>query len=519
MAPSTPRFPEALRWLADQQLPDGSWGGEVRYRHDRILSTLAALVPLARFDREASSRARLAAGTRFLWQQAHLLAGEPVELVGFELLLPALIERAERVGIPIPPNLDSYGPKRLEKLRLIPPDALYSTRTTAVHSLEFLGEQADLDGLLAAQGANGSIGNSPAATAFYLSRHEDARALAYLESCRARCGGAMVSVLDPCETFELLWAAYHLFLAGVPPERLVAPGDRAALGAALASGGVSLSPTFPIADADDTAVALILLHELGETVDPSCLRKFASPDGHFASFGHERHASVGVNLHVLHALLRVPGYPDVERAVDQLLDYAFGQQIGGLYWVDKWHVSPYYATAHALCVLGELPESRRDAVEPQIERTREWLRQTQNADGSWGFYGQATAEETAYAVLALASADAARVSERDRHACARGAGYLRDISSAHRPGDAQTLPPLWIDKCLYTPTLIVQSVVEAAGLAQRRLRGSRNVPPTRSGHDFDLAGRDAPGAVTAASSRAEGGSRGERAIVRTNPSR
>ena len=31
------RFPTTLRWLADNQLPDGSWGSSVRYEHDRIL--------------------------------------------------------------------------------------------------------------------------------------------------------------------------------------------------------------------------------------------------------------------------------------------------------------------------------------------------------------------------------------------------------------------------------------------------------------------------------------------------
>ena len=36
----TSRFPTTLRWLADNQLPDGSWGSAVRYEHDRILCTL-----------------------------------------------------------------------------------------------------------------------------------------------------------------------------------------------------------------------------------------------------------------------------------------------------------------------------------------------------------------------------------------------------------------------------------------------------------------------------------------------
>ena len=47
------RFPTTLRWLADNQLSDGSWGSSVRYEHDRILCTLASLAPLAEFGRRA----------------------------------------------------------------------------------------------------------------------------------------------------------------------------------------------------------------------------------------------------------------------------------------------------------------------------------------------------------------------------------------------------------------------------------------------------------------------------------
>ena len=461
-------FPSALQWLVEHQLPDGSWGGAVRYQHDRVLCTLAALAPLATFGRRAEDYDSVAAGTRYLWQHGHLLASEPAELVGFELLLPALVERARQAGVAVPPHLDIYGPQRAEKLRLIPPGALYSPRVTIVHSLEFLGEQANLDGLRAARGANGALGNSPAATAYYFTRSHDPQALAYLERCLTRTGGAMAPVLYPCETFELVWAAYHLFLGGVPAACLLDPLEQAALCDALRTGGVSLSPTFPIPDADNTAVALLLLRDLGELVDPTVLQAFARGDGSFASFPHERHSSVGVNLHALHALLRVPGYPDWARAVDRLLDYVADQQLGGLYWLDKWHISPYYATGHALCILGELPPRQAARMGPMIERAREWLRQTQNADGSWGFYGQPTAEETAYAALALAQGCLERESPGDRARCALAARYLTE-AGAEDASPGGVFPPLWIDKCLYTPTLIVRAAIESALAACARV--------------------------------------------------
>jgi hypothetical protein len=462
-----PRFPRALQWLVENQLPDGSWGGSVRYQHDRVLCTLAALAPLATFGDSDEHRASTNAGTRYLWKHGHAMASEPTELVAFELLLPEMIRRAQRAGLKVPPHLDIYAAQRAEKMSLIPAGALYSPHVTIVHSLEFLGDRADISGLRAAQGENGAIGNSPAATAFYYSLSGDTEGLAYLESCLSKYGGARAPVLYPCETFELLWAAYHLFLAGVPVCDLITPENKSILSNALVNGGVSLSPSFPIPDADDTAVALMFLHELGEEPDPIVLQSFALPEGNFASFRYERHSSVGVSLHVLHALLRVPGYPNRARTIDRLLDYLAFQQIGGLYWQDKWHISPYYATSHALCILKELPPPQAARMKPLVQQARAWLRQTQNRDGSWGFHERPTAEETAYSLLALAARNKSELTAHDRASCMAAARYLRDAIAVSEDGNT-LYPPLWIDKCLYTPSLVVRAVIASALEAYRR---------------------------------------------------
>lgn len=461
-------FPSALSWLLENQMPDGSWGGSIRYEHDRVLCTLAALVPLAMFGDGGEHEANINAGTRYLWQRGHGLASEPTELVAYELLLPTMIRRAQQANLRVPPHLDIYAAQRAKKMNLIPAGALYSPRVTIVHSLEFLGERADIAGLRAAQGENGAIGNSPAATSFYYALSKDKRALAYLEGCISKDGNTRVPVLHPCETYELLWAAYHLFLAGVPVSQLLGKKDVKALRNALENGGVSLSPSFPIPDADDTAVALIFLAELGHSPDPMVLESFALPEGNFASFRYERHSSVGVSLHVLHALLRVPGYANQERTIDRLLDYLAYQQIGGLYWLDKWHISPYYATAHALCVLKELSPQQAARMRPLIDQARAWLRQTQNRDGSWGFYGWPTAEETAYGLLALASAGPAGLGARDRTSCDAAARYLQQAVAVASVDGHELYPPLWIDKCLYTPTLVVRAVVASALEAYRQ---------------------------------------------------
>jgi halimadienyl-diphosphate synthase len=464
------QFPTALQWLVEHQHADGSWGGPVRYEHDRILTNLAALAPLATFGRRAVDRDSVEDGTRYLWQHGHRLAHEHAELVGFELLLPALVQRAQQAGIAVPPHLDIYARQREEKLRLIPHAALYSPRVTIVHSLEFLGDQAELSGLQAAQGANGSLGNSPATTAFYLARSNDERALDYLQGASTAPAARWPRCCTPARLLNCSGRPITCCSRACPPATS-SRWRRSISCASLGRGGVSLSPSFPIPDADDTAVALLFLHELGEPVDLLIPHPFLREEvGFFASFPYERHSSIGVNIHVLHTLLRVPGYSNVERTIDRLLDYIADTQIDGLYWVDKWHISPYYATAHTLVVLRELPDHQAVRVAPLADRSREWVRQTQNADGSWGFYGQPTAEETAYAIMALSCGDTERDAgrEADRWRCARAADYLR-AAMYPEPGDERAVfPPLWIDKCLYTPSLVVRAVIESALIAAAR---------------------------------------------------
>ena len=54
-------------------------------------------------------------------------------------------------------------------------------------------------------------------------------ALRYLDECQSRGDGLSVPVLYPCETFELVRAAYHLFLAGVHPREVLSLNEQAAL--------------------------------------------------------------------------------------------------------------------------------------------------------------------------------------------------------------------------------------------------------------------------------------------------
>jgi halimadienyl-diphosphate synthase len=455
-----PRFPASFAWMLDHQHPDGSWGGSLPYQHDRLISTLAACLALTRFRDLGAADEALRRAQSYLWRHAHLLRSEPIELVGFELLLPALAQEVAQAGVSLPGYLDAYAEQRARKLALIPADMMYSARVTVSHSIEFLGPAVDTGRLLANQSANGSIGNSPAATAFLLQRVENAAALQYLHACMAD-NGASAPVLHPCETYDQIWSAYHRLLGGASPAGLLGHADLLRLREAIESGeGVSLSPSFPIPDADDTAVTIVLLNALGIRPSFGALEQFATSEC-YASFPYERHPSTGVNIHVLDAIKLMPPSPARDAKIGRIIDFLTESRLHRTFWIDKWHISPYYATAHALIAFEglQLAPPYAGHLHELVETALEWIRQTQRPDGSWGYYEQATAEETAFALLA-ASRWQRRMSLADRGMLQRGLRALRAMRSID-------CPPLWIDKCLYLPMNIVDAVLDAALQAAR----------------------------------------------------
>ncbi len=89
-----------------------------------------------------------------------------------------------------------------------------------------------------------------------------------------------------------------------------------------------------------------------------------------------------------------------------------------------------------------------------------WLLDTQHGDGSWGIWG-GTQEETAYAVLVLTGLPDAE-GPGHREAVRRAQTYLA------QPAHHGEHPPLWHDKDLYAPTVVVEAALLAARHTLRR---------------------------------------------------
>lgn len=448
------RWPELVDWLLDHQWPDGSWGGQVEYYHDRILCTLATIIALKECGRVPQVGLAIERGEQYVWRNFHFLHHDPVELVGFELIFPTLLARARTLELDVPAHSCGYGSIRAAKLRLLPIELLYSPDTSVSFSLEFLGARGDAEQLGRALGVNGSIANSPATTAYLLMQGGGGQtALEYLQRMRTQPGG--IPHFYPLRTFELGWVMEHLTFGelSLEDDDLASPHLWQELESAVALDGVSMDPAFGIKDGDTTAVATRMLLLAGRPVDPRALHHFEDPETRiFRTFRFERNASVSTNAHALEALALMPDYPDRQEVWDRVVTMLLASRKYQSYWIDKWHASPLYATSH---VLISLLESKEPLVSECLG-SLDWLVHLQRADGSWGFFGLGTAEETAYALLTLLHYH--RQSNLvDREVLRRGAAYLWRTHES-----APSYPDLWIAKSLFAPVAVVGAAILAA---------------------------------------------------------
>jgi hypothetical protein len=486
LAPWLRGHAERVGYLLQQQRPDGAWGGPEGYALVPTLSAVEALLSTAR--RADSPPTVASAADRGLIALSRWRSGSHVfalpDTPAIEIIAPALVRAVNRhlaalrhtpvaalahwaaAQVSLPSDLSESALLAVESII----DGGGAVPDKLLHSLEVAGPLRQMiAGLRPA--APGAVGASPAATAAWLGGEpaRDRNAVHYLETLATRDGGAVPSV-TPVTAFERAWVVTALADAGavgaIQPE--IGAELAAAIGPAGAAGGAGLPP-----DADTTSTVLVALARLGRPVNPDCLDAFATPT-HFQTWHGERTASVSTNAHVLEALGRLPAAvgPRTGRVRRNLSRWLVERQGPDGAWTDKWHASPYYASACSALALhraGRGPEAGR-----AVRSTVEWVVDTQRSDGSWGRWG-GTPEETSYAMQILlltraaVGSDGAAVGDAPA-AAVRGHTYLLD--AAGRVDD----PPLWHDKDLYLPAAVVRAnLLSALRLAERHLPSS---PPS-----------------------------------------
>lgn len=468
---------QRMLFLLDRQDRDGRWGGPDGYGLVPTLSATEALLSSLR-RRQGVSRwpvnyadmvSAVDRGLDVLFEWLGAGSRVPIpDTVAAEIIIPSLIEQinthldrlasepicglglwcgSARLRLPAGTNTEWLMQlrHRMRQGQALPPKLW--------HSLEALGPV--VRGAPCVHPVQGAVGCSPAATAAWLDDQRDQTAVDYLEAAQRRGGGPVPGVI-PITVFERVWVLAALLGAGVrvrtPPG--LADALQAACGEFGASAGAGLPP-----DADDTAGVVWVLAQLGRPYSVQSLRAY-DVGTHFSCFLDERTFSTSTNAHVLQAFGAYTKH-DVPQCGKYcaIMDRVAGwlrecQETEGNWW-DKWHASPYYATA---CCAVALHRYRREESAGAVSKAVKWLLDCQREDGSWGRWA-GTYEETAYAVQTLLQTRVTRSDGAREQAVARGCAFLL------RWIDAQNHPPLWHDKDLYTPT----RVVRAEGVAALRL--------------------------------------------------
>lgn len=283
-----PQFPSCLKWIIENQHSDGSWGEQFVFCiYDRLLNTLACVVALTTWNTTPEKRNK---GVLFIKENICKLERGNVENMtcGFEIVFPALLDKAQHLDIDIPynaPVLKNICARRDMKLKRIPKDVVHTIPTTLLFSLEGF---CDLDWkrLLKLQMQDGSFLTSIASTAFAFMETNDLNCLRYLQRVVKKYnGGAPHSY--PVDMQARLWAIDRLQRLGISyyfEEEFKDMLDHVQR-YWNQDIGIFSGRNSNFCDIDDTCMAIRLLRLYGYDVNPDVLNKFKDGDKFFCLMG------------------------------------------------------------------------------------------------------------------------------------------------------------------------------------------------------------------------------------------
>ncbi|KAJ0642161.1 putative ent-kaurene synthase [Helianthus annuus] len=219
-SPKSPCFPECLNWLVDNQLDDGSWGLVDHNRthpllKDSLSSTLACIVALKRWN---VGEDQINKGLRFIESNlASATDKSHPSPFGFDIIFPGMLEYAQQLNINLRSKQTDFTLMLHERDLELKRCHSNEMEAYLAYNSEGLGNLYDWHMVKKYQMKNGSVFNSPSATAAAFINRQDTGCLNYLTSLLDKFGNAVPTVypldlyirLSMVDTLERLGIARH----------------------------------------------------------------------------------------------------------------------------------------------------------------------------------------------------------------------------------------------------------------------------------------------------------------------
>ncbi|KAJ3693507.1 hypothetical protein LUZ60_008987 [Juncus effusus] len=205
-----PCFPRSVNWISENQNENGSWGISnlnPSFVKDNISSTLACILALKKWN-FVSSEEQIKKGLHFVESNFSSIFDEKlISPIGFNLIVPQMVKLAIDMDLNLPFGEsainDIFTLQNLELKRKSERNSEGRNEYIAYIS-EALGRNLkDWNVIMKYQRANGSLFNSPSATAALLLQNYDSKALDYLYSLVKQFGPS-VPTIYPIEIYAQL---------------------------------------------------------------------------------------------------------------------------------------------------------------------------------------------------------------------------------------------------------------------------------------------------------------------------
>ncbi|PSR92592.1 Ent-kaur-16-ene synthase [Actinidia chinensis var. chinensis] len=190
-----PCFPECIDWLLDNQLRDGSWGlphHHPLFMKDALSSTLASVIALKRWG---VGDEHINKGLHFIGSNiGSATDANQHSTIGFDIIFPGMIEYAKDLDLNLPFELKDYDTVIQRRELELRRDYSEGRKSYSAYISEGIGKLQDWEMVMTYQRKNGSLFNSPSATAAAFMHFQDAGCLNYLRTVLKKFRNAVPTV-------------------------------------------------------------------------------------------------------------------------------------------------------------------------------------------------------------------------------------------------------------------------------------------------------------------------------------